>query len=281
MFEWPIIRGFNNVPKHNNLDHGYQDDTPKGAARILNSLQVRQAYQAKKKSGEDTGPANGKGKGGGVNAQQKRAGKDTSMPKILPGETLGEFNRRLEDHLRPEVSGAIKAAAAKKAADEKEIWMQKKARREEAKEARRRKERGEKAPTKDAVETGTMGMDNKGKRKASTLLDESDGSDSDERCGTGIDTTNRVKNKKPARKTEFETLSQRRSVNDVVQAPPRLPMLKKSGAKKPPPSAFSATGRVPLNAGQQRLMEEERTRVIQRYRELKENKLREKEANQA
>lgn len=259
--------GFNNVPKTTNVG-GYVEDTPKGASRILNSLQTQAAYNERKKAGE-AGPSkrpNSKPNAKGPTSNDKGKGKAPGLPKILPGESLGEYNRRLEDHLRPEVSGVIKAAAAAKAQAEKAIWQEKKANREAAKEARRRKERGE-----PAVPVEKKTADGKGKRKA-TIMDDTDDDDDD--------TANSSKSssaKKP-RKTEFETLDQRRRVNDVVQAPPQLPGLKRGGLKKPATIAFSATGRTPLNPGQKRLMEEERDRVIQRYREMKEAKLQQRQA---
>jgi hypothetical protein len=257
-----LLSGFNNTPKSTNASGSYTDDTPKGATRILNSLQTRQAYQEKKKSGQL-----------GTSTSASRPGKSGStkpttpsgLPKILPGERLGEYNRRIEDHLRPEVTGAIKAAAAIKAAQEKEVWMEKKRRREEAKEDKRRKERGEVKPATTTVAGDPT--EAKGKRKA-TIMDDTD----DEEDQTTSTTT-----PKRPRKTEFETLPLRRGITDVVQAPPaRLPSLKR--LPKQQGGAFSATGRTPLNPGQKRLMEEERERVIKRYREMKEEKMQQREA---
>lgn len=102
----------------------------------------------------------------------------------------------------------------------------------------------------------------KGKRKS--ILDDSDSDSDGPQSG------------KKQRKTEFDTLPARKSLNDIVQAPPSLPGLKRLKNAKVG-SAFSANGRTPLNAGQKRLMEEERERVIARYRELKETKIRERE----
>ena len=165
------------------------------------------------------------------------------------------------------MTGAIKAAAAVKAAQEKEVWMEKKRRREEAKEDKKRKERGEE---KQKEVGGTAGSAVKGKRKA-TIMDDTDDEDEE---GAQV---NRTTAPKRPRKTEFETLPVRRGITDVVQAPPaRLPSLKR--LPKQTGGAFSATGRTPLNAGQKRLMEEERERVIKRYREMKEEKLQQREA---
>lgn len=270
-----VNSGFNNVPKTTNVG-GYVEDTPKGASRILNSLQTQAAYRERKNGGAsgEAGPSSGRKTGSGTGtstttSKTKTKAKPTGLPKILPGESLGDFNRRIEDHLRPEVSQAIKNAAAVKAAQEKAVWQEKKANREAAKEARRRKERGETGPVDKSGSGEGSGVAGKGKRKA-TILDDTDDEDEDDINTAGGKSSSSTKKPKM---TEFATLSQRRSVNDVVQAPPQLPGLKRSGLKKPATSAFSATGRTPLNPGQKRLMEEERERVIKRYREMKEEKL--------
>jgi hypothetical protein len=76
-----------------------------------------------------------------------------------------------------------------------------------------------------------------------------------------------------------------RRLNDIAQAPPTLPKLKQNtklgawntggtGATGVTGSvgktdAGEESGRTPLNAGQRRLLEEERARVIEKYREMK------------
>lgn len=261
-----LLSGFNNTPKSTNTG-SYTDDTPKGALRVLNSLQAQQAYREKKKSG--TLGSSSSTRPGTPGSTGKTPKPTPSLPKILPGERLGEYNRRLEDHLRPEVTGAIKAAAAVKAAQEKEVWMEKKRRREEAKEDKKRKERGEEKE-KQVGPTLAAAAAAKGKRKA-TIMDDTDDEDDEDAQ------PNRTTGPKRPKKTEFETLPVRRGITDVVQAPPaRLPSLKR--LPKQTGGAFSTTGRTPLNPGQKRLMEEERERVIKRYREMKEEKLQQREA---
>lgn len=92
-----------------------------------------------------------------------------------------------------------------------------------------------------------------------------------------------LKPNRPAK--EFEEAPQRKRLNDVAQAPPSLPRMRaavKAGAGAGG-SAWAAAGgsRTPLNAGQKRLMEVERERVIAQYREIKARKEADKEAERA
>lgn len=103
-------------------------------------------------------------------------------------------------------------------------------------------------------------------------------------------------------KTEFDTLSQRRRIGDVVQAPPTLAdparkglmakVLGPGGAAAcgvPPPSAggtFRLAGaeapvgssRLPINPAMKAMMDAERERAVKMYRELKEQREQEKRA---
>lgn len=73
---------------------------------------------------------------------------------------------------------------------------------------------------------------------------------------------------RPAR--EFKELPTRRRLNDVAQAPPALPRLKVAEKGK---DKSKREGRTPVNAGQARIMEAERERVVALYREMKAKKL--------
>lgn len=69
----------------------------------------------------------------------------------------------------------------------------------------------------------------------------------------------------------FAELPTRRRLNDIALAPPSLPKMRmvEKTAKK---GGMKGGGRDPLNAGQKRIMEEERERVVLMYRELKARK---------
>lgn len=255
------IRGHNLTPSETSLGSSYVDDTPKGAARILNSLKVRQEYHEKKKIQATSGETNKKGK-------RKQDATKNGLPKIIPGESLGDFNRRLEDHMRPVVTQAMKDANAKKAEEERKLAMEKKARREAQKEAKRRKDAGlpqaEKGETVDD-ETTSSKKDSSSKKESSGKRARDDEPESEDES----------KNRKRG-KTEFEKAPTRHSILDVMTAPPVLPRLKKQ-VKATPSSIFAPIGRNPFNAGQQRILEEERERVVARYRGLKEKQRYDKE----
>ena len=69
-----------------------------------------------------------------------------------------------------------------------------------------------------------------------------------------------------AGKKEFERRSERKRVNDVAEAPPTLTRLPRTK------SGLSAK-ELPVSVIQQRLMEEERERVVEHYRALKRQRL--------
>ncbi|GMK58125.1 hypothetical protein CspeluHIS016_0501570 [Cutaneotrichosporon spelunceum] len=63
---------------------------------------------------------------------------------------------------------------------------------------------------------------------------------------------------------------ERRRLNDVAQAPPSLPRLRM--AEKAQKAGKGRSERDPLNAGQRRIMEAERERVVALYRDMKAKK---------
>lgn len=259
-----LYRGHNLAPSDASLGSSYVDDTPKGAARILNSLKVRQEYREKKKS--HAAPAAG-GSTKGKRPQDPSA--KHGLPKIIPGESLGDFNRRLEEHMRPAVTQAMRDANAKRAEEERKLAMEKKARREAQKEAKRRKDAG-----LPRDEEGQGGEEDEVVVAAAAAGDRAERTG---KRGRGEDAASEDESQTRKRgKTEFEKAPVRHSILDVMTAPPVLPKLKKQ-KKAAPSSIFAPIGRHPFNAGQQRILEEERERVVARYRELKEKQRFDKE----
>jgi hypothetical protein len=158
--------------------------------------------------------------------------KKEALPKIRDNESISDYNRRIESLLRPGVAKAIKSANSLKSSREKE-----------AKEA-------------------------KLKRKQSQGVKEVEPEVEQVKKRPGVHDVN-----DPAK--EFRTVSSRR-LNDIVQAPPMLDHLRKGmgpGGKKKgtggETSAWKATGRLPVNVGQERLLNQERERVVKAYREIK------------
>ncbi len=224
-----------------------KDDTPRSASRIFNSLIVQEQFRASgRTTSEDTGERYRLPKGKRrlpllpVPPLSSKRDEDTSRPKkskkrklepdtgsnekrepiegIRPGETLGEYNRRVESILRPGLTRAIRAAKLKSSSSSSKPSNH----------------------PQSSIETETQ-----------------------------LDPRSAVKIE--VEKT-FAPIPAPRRLNDVVQSPPILPHLRRSGMKKEE-SGFGvsgATGRTPLSLGQMRILEEERERVVKRYREIKE-----------
>ncbi|KZV99973.1 hypothetical protein EXIGLDRAFT_762075 [Exidia glandulosa HHB12029] len=77
------------------------EDVPKSIARILNAESVQKKYQQdKKRQREEEVP----------DKPAKRAKTTSTKLKIMPGESMANFNRRVEDSLRPAVQAARQTA---------------------------------------------------------------------------------------------------------------------------------------------------------------------------
>ncbi|CAE6463357.1 unnamed protein product [Rhizoctonia solani] len=83
---------------------------PKGMARILGAERVRADYRAQQKKKREE-------------EDRDRKGRDTI--ELLPGESLREFNRRVEDAHRPLVRGALKRKNEEKRREKKETKKRK------------------------------------------------------------------------------------------------------------------------------------------------------------
>jgi hypothetical protein len=171
--------------------------------------------------------------------------------------------------MRPAVTQAMKDANAKKADEARKLAAEKKERREAQKEAKRRKDAG-----LPAVKNGES--DDEEEPVADKKGAEKKGSSGKRTRSDDVDSDDEGKNRKRG-KTEFEKPAIRHSILNAMTAPPVLPKLKKS-TKATPSSIFAPINRNPFNAGQQRLLEEERERVIARYRDLKEQQREKREA---
>ncbi|ORX36477.1 hypothetical protein BD324DRAFT_628997 [Kockovaella imperatae] len=241
-------KGFNLAPKSSSA----VDDAPKSASRILNSWAVQSSFRASgRKTSEDTGERKGKkrkvtdGKTDEARTTKSQKpikasksnqnpGDDSnkvnmagpSVPRIMPHETLGDYNRRVESLLRPGVSKAIKAAQQRQG---------------KAAKGSKGKEKEGDHPTMQARGGEVEEKDNA--------------------AGPG--------QKQRKRKQEFDVAPVRKRVNDIAQAPPTLLHLKKGPDR--PSSVWGAKGlgKSGLSAGQERILAEERERVVKRYREMK------------
>lgn len=160
----------------------------------------------------------------------------------MPHESLADFNRRVESTLRGGVSQAIKSAAQSKTAQTNAV-----------KSAKEQRKLASKLPPSSTPSSTTNG--NVEKKGVKRKHDASDAA------------------------IEFASVPGPRRLNDIAQAPPSLPKLKVARDETVSVWASKGKGKSGLSAGQERLMEVERERVIKRYREMKAAKeeLREKE----
>lgn len=252
-----------------------KDDTPKGALRILNAAKVQAAFRQKGRvNSEDTGEYTLKRKRGedkkaaksdesknepakirteaekdaakavkaaaadGEAEGKKKKGGKPEIPKIGPNETLGEYNRRVEALMRGSVNKAIKSAEALKGQQIQALKAEKAARR---------------AAAQAGLPPPKPGTSFSANPLPASKKEPSPSPEPEER--------------------KFAEAPQRRRLNDIALAPPQLPKMRQ--AKKKPSEIGS---KIPLNAGQKRIMEEERERVIRMYRDMKAKKEQEKAA---
>ncbi|KIM20990.1 hypothetical protein M408DRAFT_81193 [Serendipita vermifera MAFF 305830] len=208
---------------------------PKSFARVLNASSVRSEYKKRKRNGE------GDSKDPGAGQRKRRKIADGEAPlHLLPGESLGSFNRRVEDNMRPQMRLAVQTGQAN-------------ARRQNA------VEKEERAARKEAKSTAETQKDTKGKTQEGSATPLAPPSGKDARGKTEFDS---VSSQKPKR------------LNDIVAAPPDLQaLLKKNKVLQKTKKGGEVFGKNDIiSPEQKRMMEVEREKAIKRYRELKEKK---------
>ncbi|CEQ40401.1 SPOSA6832_02045 [Sporobolomyces salmonicolor] len=243
----------------------------KSAWRVLNAGKLREEYHAiKKRKAEEEEQAK--------NPNQKKQ-KPALAP--LPYESLATFNRRVEQEMRSDINAVIQKSKPS---------TQKK------KENRKgKKKQGEDGEDEDAGgaaaaadDTEKVGKD--GKKRPKPTPEES------------LDPFAPKRLQQPPQrgrtgKTEFDTASQIRRIDDVVQAPPTLakPARKNLLEKVLGPGGAASDGsgagagfrlasaeepvgssRLPVNPAMKALLDQERERAVRMYRELREKKDKEK-----
>ncbi len=223
---------------------------------VLQAGAIRQAYHERKK---EQAAKDGKGKG-----KAKEADPLDDL-KIRPGERMGEFNARVEQAFAGSISAAARHAS-------KHGQTQKK----------RRRAKGDKDAADSDDEDGDGGGEaGREKRKANAMAAE-------ER------EKQEKKNLKAARERmadrEFATVSQRKNVRDVVDAPPVFSAGKFSKAavsdrpgkrviEQQAHTDAAKADRERLRKAEERMLEQERERVISAYREKKEARIAQAQAN--
>ena len=188
----------------------------------------------------------------------------------MPYESLSAFNRRVEQTLQPEIASAIrnsKASAFKKSG-----------KRTKAKTDGALDDEGG-SDEFDEDEQATMTTKHGKTRARPTPSESRDPFVSHKRQKQqSDDNTDKQKLAVPPprrdgapRMTDFAEPTQRRSVNDVVSAPPVLP---KAGRKLRVAGMEDAVGhgRLPIGQALKDALDKERQRAIEQYRALKERK---------
>ncbi|KAL5485304.1 hypothetical protein ACEPAI_7946 [Sanghuangporus weigelae] len=222
------------------------NDIPKSMARVLNAEMVQGAWKEKKRSMEGEGDR----AGGGKKRKIASASSKTEI-KIKPGESLRHFKQRVEDDMRPIIRSAMKNTTS--------LSKQKL-----------------KQSQKDAEELANE----RRKGKGVSEHDEADSEDVSSHRRQG-----KRKDRSPSPDFLRVSSSAPRRLNDVVQGPPELkpaPRLKRLAEKSQKKKAQDRQGSAiedeegdggVITLQQKRMMELEREKAINRYRALKEAKL--------
>ncbi|KAF9652794.1 hypothetical protein BDM02DRAFT_2583928, partial [Thelephora ganbajun] len=237
-----------------------EEAIPKSIARVLNASQIRSEWKQslgkrKQWDGERGTKADSQCKSQ-KKAKRSDAGtasEDTKLPpiRIQPGESLAHFNKRVEESMRPLVKSAVQSSSA---------HMRKLA--------------------KD--------MSTKGDKKSQNPSDSSvlpsptkvkhpwDGAKPDPDPAQGRDEGQK---KKPSREFATTSTSTPKRVNDIVQAPPQIKHLPRNARKIVAASGKGKKSDAVVSMAQKVMMEAERENAIQRYRKLKERRLKQHQKN--
>lgn len=252
--------GHDLAPEKNGLSF---EGIPKGIARVLNAATIRAEWKARKRGADDEhhdGRAKKRRKSDNQESTKGGQKSDGSEMSILPGESLTHFNRRVESNMRPLVRTAMSASSAQQRKVKKEE--------EEAKSA-----------------TNAAKAANNVSKKQSSRLEK----DSDEEEVIKKEKSSNKEKKAPEklastippqriRATEFATAdtSTPRRLNDVAMAPPTLSRVPRTKPSDPNRNSDTTNKKSladgVLSMAQKAMMEQERERAIQRYRELKERR---------
>ena len=201
----------------------------------------------------------------GKRKAKSKANGDVGKPQIMPHESLGDYNRRVETLYRPEVSKAIKSASASRKA-QAEALKGKGKQKEETLEGRGQEEVGL---------DGTRMDDTGRKRKA-----EFDPVPTPRRLNDIVQAPPNLAFTKSKSKTSSSAHSRgitergnggKRAMGETEETSRGRLKRTKSGEEGEVSSVWEprGKGKSVLSAAQERILQEEREKVIKRYRELK------------
>ncbi|KAI0730507.1 hypothetical protein C8Q76DRAFT_329303 [Earliella scabrosa] len=226
------------------------EEIPKSVARVLNAARIQQEYAERKRKAreeEGAGPSRKKRRKDGTAAEGDGHDDGRSHLRIMPGESMAHFNRRVEDAMRHSVKEAIQTSSARMRQVRKEELV-------ESTDAR--------------PSAAAKSQSRKGSTKETSESEDDDG-----------------RSRQKARKTEdkpkdFEKVSTSapKRLNDIVQAPPEIKKLPRKAKKLAAQSGLQKGGGTKslsegvLSMAQKAMLEGERERAIRLYREMKKGK---------
>ncbi len=295
-------------------DDGFFSDMPKGAMRILQGAKVQEAYraklQAKKKAEQDAATrAKTKAKVAADTNSSSGANDDATELTIRPGEKLRDFNARVEQAMASDIHASFRSATRS------QINARKRERRklraagidpdadpeDVDKEEAARKAKADKAAALQASEPSKADL----KRQRQTI--QRTGEIKDFAKASQVKKINDVAQAPPTltraprgesvqAKTRKARLIAKITGNDEDEAENKVKQAEKARQKGRVPQklaaataaasgtkrkndAHDATGEPSM--ARQRVLDEERRKAIQAYRQVKEKKIRESESKRA
>ncbi|KAI6166695.1 hypothetical protein EDD17DRAFT_1470766 [Pisolithus thermaeus] len=214
-----------------------QETIPKSVSRVLDSARIRQEYREKKRKLDEC-------EGDSTRKRQRHDGGDQRADgavKIRPGESISDFNRRVEQSMVPHIKMALRQSSSQ----ERKVRNQKAAGQPQPQPSVRKKECKERSNSSNKH----VPLPHPTKVTGSTI----------EQRGS-------MEKGKEFLKT---STSAPRRLNDIVQVPPEITNVPRGAHQLPKKDKSSGV----LSMAQQVMMEKERERAIKHYRELKARRL--------
>ncbi|KAE8258778.1 hypothetical protein A4X13_0g1452 [Tilletia indica] len=241
-----FAKGQDLAPSGTGSKDGFFGGLPKGAMRVIMGAKAQADYQERRRAAADPkriggGPSSaksspdvkGKGKATSKKSAAPAAGESVSTKKdgakhelkLLPGETLGNFNRRVEKTLAADITASLRAAAT---TSEKRSNKKRKAsaideEEEDAGEAKAKS--AEKAAARAALEPSSQDL----KREREALLQQQQ-----RRKHSGPEPGG-----EPIK--DWAKVDQRRRLDDIATAPPRFTKVPKARGNPAVPAKAVST----------------------------------------
>ncbi|KAG0003092.1 hypothetical protein BGZ79_001690 [Entomortierella chlamydospora] len=237
-------------------------DTPKAFTRIMfkkESLEKSMKEKRQSKSSEDLGlPKGGKknGKDNGSNGGKKSA---ADQLRIQPGEKMGEFSRRVDDHMRDKLMKASKDNSA--TGSKKKKYFEKLKAKEKAKKLRAQEE--------------------KAHEEFETIQDKVRLNDVAEAPPTLTAVPKKRKNDEFMVNKKWKNTPGEEDYDDVIAEVDKMDKKRKLGATDDKSAGRKKSSRLKnLTPAGRRIIEEERKQAIENYRLMKARKALEKNPEQ-